>query len=179
VLGTFLRDVIVRNPETFRLFGPDETASNRLGAVFEVTDRAWDAETVAGDDHLDPDGRVVEVLSEQLCQGWLEGYLLTGRHGLFNCYEAFVHIVDSQFNQYAKWLEVSQQIPWACAGRLFQLPALEPRLAPGPQRLHAPGPGVHRRRGEQEGLGWSASTCHPMRIACSRWRTTACGAVTT
>jgi xylulose-5-phosphate/fructose-6-phosphate phosphoketolase len=112
VLGTFLRDVIVRNPETFRLFGPDETASNRLGAVFEVTDRAWDAETVAGDDHLDPDGRVVEVLSEQLCQGWLEGYLLTGRHGLFNCYEAFVHIVDSQFNQYAKWLEVSQQIPW-------------------------------------------------------------------
>ena len=112
VLGSFLRDVIARNPDRFRLFGPDETASNRLGAVFEVTDRAWDAEVVAGDDHLAPQGRVMEVLSEHQCQGWLEGYLLSGRHGLFNCYEAFIHIVDSMFNQHAKWLKVTRGIPW-------------------------------------------------------------------
>jgi xylulose-5-phosphate/fructose-6-phosphate phosphoketolase len=112
VLGAFLRDVIRANPETFRLFGPDETASNRLATVFEVTDRAWDAETLPSDDHLAPDGRVMEVLSEHLCQGWLEGYLLTGRHGLFNCYEAFIHIIDSMFNQHAKWLKVTRGIPW-------------------------------------------------------------------
>src|SRR5213078_3371912 len=92
VLGRFLRDVIERNPETFRLFGPDETASNRLDDVFEVTDRAFDGEILPIDDHIATDGRVMEVLSEHLCEGWLEGYLLTGRHGLFNCYEAFVHI---------------------------------------------------------------------------------------
>ncbi|HEY6835088.1 MAG TPA: phosphoketolase family protein, partial [Gaiellaceae bacterium] len=101
VLGNFLRDVIVRNPETFRLFGPDETESNRLGSVFEATERAWEAEILPTDEHLAPEGRVLEVLSEHLCQGWLEGYLLTGRHGLFNCYEAFIHIVDSMFNQHA------------------------------------------------------------------------------
>ncbi len=112
VLGAFLRDVIARNPDSFRLMGPDETASNRLGAVFEVTDRAWEAERLDSDDHLAPDGRVMEVLSEHLCQGWLEGYLLTGRHGLFNCYEAFIHIVDSMFNQHAKWLKVTRDIPW-------------------------------------------------------------------
>jgi xylulose-5-phosphate/fructose-6-phosphate phosphoketolase len=112
VLGAFLRDIIRQNPTTFRLFGPDETASNRLSAVFEATDRAWDAETLTTDDHLAPDGRVMEVLSEHLCQGWLEGYLLTGRHGLFNCYEAFIHIVDSMFNQHAKWLKMTGDIPW-------------------------------------------------------------------
>jgi xylulose-5-phosphate/fructose-6-phosphate phosphoketolase len=112
VLGGFLRDVIRMNPDRFRLFGPDETVSNRLQAVFEATDRAWDAETLPGDDHLAPDGRVMEVLSEHQCQGWLEGYLLTGRHGLFNCYEAFIHIVDSMFNQHAKWLKVTKEIPW-------------------------------------------------------------------
>jgi xylulose-5-phosphate/fructose-6-phosphate phosphoketolase len=112
VLGAFLRDVIRRNPERFRLFGPDETASNRLSAVFEVTDRAWNAEIVDGDDHLAPRGRVLEVLSEHQCQGWLEGYLLTGRHGLFNCYEAFIHIIDAMFNQHAKWLKVTRAIPW-------------------------------------------------------------------
>jgi len=112
VLGAFLRDVIRANPETFRLFGPDETASNRLSAVFEATDRAWNVERRATDDHLAPDGRVMEVLSEHLCQGWLEGYLLTGRHGLFNCYEAFVHIVDAMLNQHAKWLKVTREIPW-------------------------------------------------------------------
>jgi xylulose-5-phosphate/fructose-6-phosphate phosphoketolase len=114
VLGRWLRDVMRLNEETrnFRLFGPDETVSNRLGEVFEVTDRAWDAEIADGDEHLAPDGRVMEVLSEQMCQGWLEGYLLTGRHGLFNCYEAFIHIVDSMFNQHAKWLKVTRDIPW-------------------------------------------------------------------
>jgi xylulose-5-phosphate/fructose-6-phosphate phosphoketolase len=112
VLGAFLRDVIRSNPESFRIMGPDETASNRLSAVFEVTDRAWVAERLASDDHLAPDGRVMEILSEHLCQGWLEGYLLTGRHGLFNSYEAFIHIVDSMFNQHAKWLKVTRAIPW-------------------------------------------------------------------
>jgi xylulose-5-phosphate/fructose-6-phosphate phosphoketolase len=112
VLGAFLRDVIKANPQTFRLFGPDETASNRLSAVFEATDRAWNAEIRPGDDHLAVDGRVMEVLSEHQCQGWLEGYLLTGRHGLFNCYEAFIHIIDSMFNQHAKWLKMSREIPW-------------------------------------------------------------------
>ncbi len=112
VLGAYLRDVIARNPNNFRIIGPDETASNRLGTVFEATDRAWDAEILVGDDHLSPDGRVMEVLSEHLCEGWLEGYLLTGRHGLFNCYEAFIHIIDSMFNQHAKWLKVTRDIPW-------------------------------------------------------------------
>ena len=96
----------------FRVFGPDETASNRLGALFEVTDRTWMAETIPCDDHLSPDGRVMEILSEHTCQGWLEGYLLTGRHGLFSSYEAFIHIVDSMFNQHAKWLKVAKEIPW-------------------------------------------------------------------
>jgi xylulose-5-phosphate/fructose-6-phosphate phosphoketolase len=112
VLGGLLREVIRRNPDRFRLFGPDETASNRLDAVFEVTDKAFDAELLPTDEHLSPDGRVMEVLSEHLCQGWLEGYLLTGRHGLFNCYEAFIHIVDSMFNQHAKWLKVTRGLPW-------------------------------------------------------------------
>ncbi|MGV9801270.1 phosphoketolase family protein [Mycobacterium sp. NPDC003449] len=112
VLGTFLRDVISRNPDRFRLMGPDETASNRLAAVFESTGKAWQAETGPDDENLAPDGRVMEVLSEHLCQGWLEGYLLTGRHGLFNCYEAFVHIVDSMLNQHAKWLISSSQLAW-------------------------------------------------------------------
>jgi xylulose-5-phosphate/fructose-6-phosphate phosphoketolase len=112
VLGEFLRDVVRLNPDRFRVMGPDETASNRLGAVFEVTNRAWEAERLDGDDHLATDGRVMEVLSEHLCEGWLEGYLLTGRHGLFNCYEAFIHIIDSMFNQHAKWLKVTRGIPW-------------------------------------------------------------------
>ena len=112
VLGAFLRDVVRANPHRFRLFGPDETVSNRLQAVFEVTDRQWEAERLPTDEHLAPAGRVMEVLSEHQCQGWLEGYLLTGRHGLFNCYEAFIHIVDSMMNQHAKWLKTTRQIPW-------------------------------------------------------------------
>jgi len=114
VLGNMLRDVMKLNRESrnFRIFGPDETASNRLGAVFEVTDRVSTAEILPTDDHVAPDGRVMEVLSEHMCQGWLEGYLLTGRHGFFSCYEAFIHIVDSMFNQHAKWLKVTRHIPW-------------------------------------------------------------------
>ena len=114
VLGRFLADVISDNDETknFRIFGPDETASNRLDAVFKVTNRQWEADTVPGDQWLAPAGRVLEVLSEHQCQGWLEGYLLTGRHGLFNTYEAFAHIVDSMFNQHAKWLKVTRGLPW-------------------------------------------------------------------
>ena len=114
VLGDMLRDVMKLNADekNFRVFGPDETASNRLGALFEVTDRELEAAILAGDDHLAHGGRVLEVLSEHLCQGWLEGYLLTGRHGFFSCYEAFIHIVDSMFNQHAKWLKVTRHIPW-------------------------------------------------------------------
>ncbi len=112
VMGIFLRDVMQKNMHNFRIFGPDETASNRLGALFEVTDRTWVAEHLEYDDHLAVDGRVMEYLSEHACQGWLEGYLLTGRHGLFSCYEAFIHIVDSMFNQHAKWLKVCGEIPW-------------------------------------------------------------------
>ena len=115
VLGSFLRDVLKENlaARNFRVFGPDETTSNRLNALFEVTDRAWMAETLPEDDHLSPDGRVMEILSKHTCQGWLEGYLLTGRHGLFASYEAFIHVVDSMFNQHAKWLKTtSREIPW-------------------------------------------------------------------
>jgi xylulose-5-phosphate/fructose-6-phosphate phosphoketolase len=112
VLGGFLRDVVRRNGDNFRVFGPDETASNRLGAVLEATDKQWEAEILPTDEGLAPQGQVIEMLSEHMCQGWLEGYLLTGRHGLFNCYEAFIHIVDSMFNQHAKWLKVTRGIPW-------------------------------------------------------------------
>ena len=111
-LGRWLRDVIADNPDNFLLFGPDETASNRLQDVFDVSDKVWESRIEDVDEHLAPTGRVREVLSEHLCQGWLEGYLLTGRHGIFNCYEAFIHIVDSMFNQHAKWLKVHRELPW-------------------------------------------------------------------
>ena len=115
VLGSFLRDIMKLNMKNknFRVFGPDETASNRLGALFEITGRTWMDDTIPEDDNLSPDGRVMEILSEHTCQGWLEGYLLTGRHGFFSCYEAFIHIIDSMFNQHAKWLKVTRsEIPW-------------------------------------------------------------------
>lgn len=114
VMGQFLRDVMKRNEDSrnFRVMGPDETNSNRLNALFEVTDRVSTATILPSDDHLAPDGRVMEILSEHICQGWLEGYLLTGRHGVFSCYEAFIHIIDSMFNQHAKWLKVTRHIPW-------------------------------------------------------------------
>ncbi len=113
-LGKFLRDVVSKNktPRNFRIFGPDETLSNKLGAIFEVTNRQWNAQTKADDEYMSADGSVMEMLSEHQCQGWLEGYLLTGRHGLFNSYEAFIHIIDSMFNQHAKWLKVTAEIPW-------------------------------------------------------------------
>jgi len=115
VLGKFLRDVVRLNKDqnNFRIFGPDETLSNLLGAVFEETNRQWDARTVKNDEFLAPVGRVLDsMLSEHQCEGWLEGYLLTGRHGLFNCYEAFIHIIDSMFNQHAKWLKITAELPW-------------------------------------------------------------------
>jgi xylulose-5-phosphate/fructose-6-phosphate phosphoketolase len=112
ILGALLRDVIKRNPHNFRLMGPDETESNRLSAVFEATNRVFTGEILPTDEHIAPDGRVMEVLSEHMCQGWLEGYLLTGRHGFFSCYEAFIHIIDSMFNQHAKWLKTTRHIPW-------------------------------------------------------------------
>ncbi|MGH8229300.1 MAG: phosphoketolase family protein, partial [Steroidobacteraceae bacterium] len=114
VLGRFLRDIVKlnRNPRTFRLFGPDETSSNRLGAVYEASAKQWVADVLPTDENLAPEGSVMEMLSEHQCQGWLEGYLLTGRHGLFDCYEAFIHIVDSMFNQHAKWLKVTRRIDW-------------------------------------------------------------------
>ncbi|MEO8216904.1 MAG: phosphoketolase family protein [Acidobacteriota bacterium] len=112
VAGVFLRDVVQQNPDNFRIVGPDETASNRLDAVFEVTDRISMGSILPTDEHVSIDGRVMEVLSEHLCQGWLEGYLLTGRHGFFSCYEAFIHIIDSMFNQHAKWLKTTRGIPW-------------------------------------------------------------------
>ena len=114
VLGSFLRDIMRLNADNanFRVFGPDETASNRLAALYEATAKTWLAERIPDDEHLEPDGRVMEALSEHLCQGWLEGYLLTGRHGLFSCYEAFIHIIDSMFNQHAKWLKTFREIPW-------------------------------------------------------------------
>ena len=112
IQGQFIRDVIKLNPKNFRVFSPDETTSNRWGALFEVTNRCSTAEIIAIDDHVAPDGRVMEMLSEHQCEGWLEGYLLTGRHGFFSCYEAFIHIVDSMFNQHAKWLKVANDLPW-------------------------------------------------------------------
>ena len=112
IQGQLIRDVINMNPTNFRVFSPDETSSNRWGAVFEVTKRCSVADVIASDDHVGPDGRVMEMLSEHQCEGWLEGYLLTGRHGFFSCYEAFMHIVDSMFNQHAKWLKVANHIPW-------------------------------------------------------------------
>ena len=113
-MGAFIRDIMKLNwdQRNYRVFGPDETASNRLTSLFDITDRVSTAEIYKTDDHVAPDGRVMEILSEHLCQGWLEGYLLTGRHGLFSCYEAFIHIIDSMFNQHAKWLKVCKEIPW-------------------------------------------------------------------
>ena len=154
-MGKFLRDVMKLNLESqnFRLFSPDENNSNRWQDVLEVTNRCYMAEIYPDDDHLSPDGRVMEVLSEHQCQGWLEGYLLTGRHGFFSCYEAFIHIIDSMFNQHAKWLKVVQPHPLAAADRLAQLLPQLARLAAGPQRLQPPGSRLHRPRRQQEGRG--------------------------
>ncbi len=144
VLGKFLADVVRLNGEqrNFRIFGPDETLSNLLGAVFDATNRQWDTTTEPNNEFLAPAGRVVDsMLSEHQCEGWLEGYLLTGRHGLFNSYEAFIRIVDSMFSQHAKWLKVTRAA-LAPADRLAELPARVARLAAGPQRLYPPGTGL-------------------------------------
>ena len=141
-----------QDQRNFRIFGPDETLSNLLGAVFEVTNRQWDAREVKNDEFLAPAGRVLDsMLSEHQCEGWLEGYLLTGRHGLFNSYEAFIRIVDSMFSQHAKWLKVTSGAALAPKNRLAELSARLPCLAAGSQRLHAPGPWLPRPRHQQEG----------------------------
>ena len=154
VLGGWLRDVVARStPTDSGSWGP--TRPRRTGSR-PCSRSPTAAGTPSGSTPTitsRPDGRVMEVLSEHLCQGWLEGYLLTGRHGLFNCYEAFIHIVDSMFNQHAKWLKVTREHRVAAADRVVQLPALLARLAPGPQRLLASGPRLHRPRHQQEGRG--------------------------
>ena len=153
VLGAWLRDVTAATRRRSSSSRPDELASNRLQAVLEVTGRRWDALTGPGDDHLDPHGRVIEMLSEHVCQGLLEGYLLTGRHGVFTCYEAFIHIVDSMFNQHAKWLEASARVPWR-----RPLASLNYLLSSHVWRqdhngFTPPGPGLPRRGDEQEARG--------------------------
>ena len=167
-----------RNPTTASgSSGPDETASNRLGARVRGhrpdlgRPSALPATTTSR-----RDGRVMEILSEHLCQGWLEGYLLTGRHGLFSCYEAFIHIVDSMFNQHAKWLKVTRDIPWRRPIASLNYLLTLARLAPGPQRLLPPGPRLHRPRGEQEGRGHPGLPAAGRQHACCRWPTTACAA---
>ena len=147
VLGKMLRDVMKMNAgsHNFRVFGPDETSSNRLDALFEVTNRKSDGEHSSRPTITSrPDGRVMEVLSEHMCQGWLEGYLLTGRHGFFSCYEAFIHIVDSMFNQHAKWLKESTRDSLAAAHRFAELSADVARLAAGSQRIQPSGSRLHR-----------------------------------
>ncbi len=146
IMGAFLRDVMKMNwnERNFRIFGPDETASNRLGALFDITERTSTAEILKTDDHVSPDGRVMEVLSEHLCEGWLEGYLLTGRHGLFSCYEAFIHIVDSMFNQHAKWLKACHHIPWRRPICLTELFVHLARVAAGPQWIQPSGSRFYR-----------------------------------
>ena len=162
-------------PDDVRLFGPDEVLSNRLGAVFDVTSRAWSARLHPLDEHLSRSGRVIEALSETLMQGLLEGYLLTGRHGLITSYEAFIHIVDSMFNQHAKWLESAKEVPWRGDVRLAQLRALVARVAAGPQRLLAPGPGLPQRRGQQAGRDRARVPAARREHACSR----SCGTCST
>ncbi len=154
VLGGYFRDVakLNRSQRNFRIFGPDETLSNRLNAVFEVTQRQWVARIQDNDEFQACEGRVMEMLSEHQCQGWLEGYLLTGRHGLFNSYEAFIHIVDSMFNQHAKWLKVTAEIPWRKKDCLIELPVIIACLATGSQWIHASRPWLHRPCREQESI---------------------------
>lgn len=169
VLEKFLRDVARLNDaqRNFRVFGPDETLLNGLEALFEVTQRQWDAATLPSDELLAPTGRVMEMLSEHHCEGWLEGYLLTGRHGIFNCYEAFVHIINSMFNQHAKWLKVTRKIPWR---RLIT--SLNYLLAPHVWRQDQNG-FTHQDPASLMSLAtkkprWCASICHPTRIVCCR-----------
>ena len=152
-MGKFLRDVMKLNLDSrnFRVLGPDETSSNRLGALFEVTDRTWVGQILPEDEHLSPDGRVMEILCEHTCQGWLEGYLLTGRHGLFSCYEAFIHIIDSMFNQHAKWLKVTQGNPLARPIASLNYLLTSHVWRQDHNGFSPSGPWVYRPRGKQEG----------------------------
>ena len=164
----------------FRVVGPGRNRVQPPGrGVRSDRPRSPTAEILPTDDHVSPDGRVMEVLSEHMCQGWLEGYLLTGRHGFFSCYEAFIHIIDSMFNQHAKWLKVTREHSVAAAHRVAELPADLARLAAGPQRLQPPGSRLHRSRGEQEGRRRARLSAARRQHACSRWPTTACAAATT
>ncbi len=152
-LGNFLREVMRLNMDRFRVFGPDETQSNRLEAIYEVAEKVWLGEYFPEDadgGELAPSGRVMEMLSEHTVEGWLEGYLLSGRHGLLNSYEPFIHVVDSMFNQHAKWLEKCNALPWRAKVSSLNLLITGTGLAAGSQRLHAPGSGVSRRCGQQE-----------------------------
>jgi xylulose-5-phosphate/fructose-6-phosphate phosphoketolase len=165
VQGEFIRDVMKAEPRQLPRVQPGRDRLEPLGRVFEVTNRCSTAEIRATT--TSPDGRVMEMLSEHQCEGWLEGYLLTGRHGFFSCYEAFIHIIDSMFNQHAKWLKVCEPHSLAPADCLAELPAHVARLAAGPQRLQPSGPRLHRPRREQEAES-SASTCRPTPTRCSR-----------
>ncbi len=177
VQGQLIRDVMRENPRNFRVFSPDETASNRWNAVFEVTERMLMADIREDDEKVSRDGRVLEMLSEHQCQGWLEGYLLTGRHGFFSCYEAFIHIIDSMFNQHAKWLKVTARIPWRRPSP--RSITCSPRTSGGRITTGS----VIRTRGSS--ITWStrrrrssACSCRPMPTACSKSRTIACAAGT-
>jgi len=176
-LGDFLRDTLSKNPTIFRFFCPDETTSNRLNAVYQASKKAWMAEIKPEDDdgsELSRDGRVMEILSEHTLEGWLEGYLLSGRHGLFASYEAFIHVIDSMFNQHAKWLEKSLEIPW-------RAPVSSLNLLPPPSGARTTTGSATRTPvswtwSPTRALKSSASTCPPMPIACCRWPITACAA---
>ena len=164
------------NMHNFRVFGPDETQSNKLAAIYEVGKKVWLGEYLPEDadgGELAPKGRVMEMLSEHTVEGWLEGYLLSGRHGLINSYEPFIHVIDSMFNQHAKWLEKVQRTALARQGGVAQPADHGTGLAAGPQRLHPPGPRLSRRGRQQEPRAWCASTCRPTPIACCPSPTTA------
>ena len=181
VQGTFLRDVMKLNLDSknFRIFSPDETTSNRWQDVLEVTNRCYVAEIYPDDDHLAPDGRVMEMLSEHQCQGWLEGYLLTGRHGFFSCYEAFIHIIDSMFNQHAKWLKVCSHIPWRRPIASLNYLLTSHVWRQDHNGFTPPGPRLHRPRGQQEGRGHPRLPAAGRQLPAVASPTTACAAATT
>ena len=181
-LGNFLREVMRQNMQNFRVFGPDETQSNQLQAIYEVTKKVWLGEYFPEDadgGELAPNGRVMEMLSEHTVEGWLEGYILSGRHGLINSYEPFIHVIDSMFNQHAKWLEKCNELPWRAKDIIAQPADHRPGLAAGPQRLHAPGPRLPRRGRQQEPQRCAHLPAARCQLLCCRSPTTACGASTT
>ncbi len=177
-LGEFLRDVMRNNLTTFRVFGPDETASNRLQAIYEVSKKTWMAEMLPEDadgGELARDGRVMEMLSEHTLLGWLEGYLLTGRHGFFHTYEAFAHVIDSMFNQHAKWLDICKNhVHWRASVASENILSVVDGLATGPQRLLAPGSRVSSISSRTRARASCASTSRPTRTRCSWSPTVAC-----